>query len=134
MSRRLLACRSVSAAAELLSLSWDELHSIMERAVKRGLERREWEGLRHVGMDEKSPSAMSSGPNGFGRGQSYVSLLTDLDRARVLEVMKDNNREAADLLLATLPAEVRAAIEAVCIDMARPSTSLPAMGCVKLRE
>ena len=115
----------MSAAAELLSLSWDELHSIMERAVKRGLERREWEGLRHVGMDEKSPSAMSSGPNGFGRGQSYVSLLTDLDRARVLEVMKDNNREAADLLLATLPAEVRAAIEAVCIDMARPSTSLP---------
>lgn len=103
----LLACRSVSAAAELLKLSWDELHSIMERAVKRGLERRELEGLRHVGMDEKS----------FGSGQSYVSLLTDLDRARVLEVMKDNNREAADLLLATLPAEVRAAIDAVCIDM-----------------
>ena len=103
----LLACRSVSAAAELMGLSWDELHSIMERAVKRGLERRELEGLRHVGMDEKS----------FGKGQSYVSLLTDLDRARVLEVMKDNNREAADLLLATLPAEVRAAIEAVCIDM-----------------
>ena len=102
----LLACRSVSAAAELLSLSWDELQTIMERAVQRGLLRRELAGLRHVGMDEKS----------FGRGQSYVSLLTDLGRARVLEVMKGNNREAADLLLATLPAEVRAAIEAVCID------------------
>ena len=46
----------------------------MERAVQRGLERRELAGLRHVGMDEKS----------FGRGQSDVSLLTDLDRARVL--------------------------------------------------
>ena len=56
----LLACRSVSAAAELLSLSWDELQTIMERAVERGLERRELEGLRHVGMDEKS----------FGKGQS----------------------------------------------------------------
>ena len=103
----LLACRSVSAAAELMGLSWDELHSIMERAVKRGLERRDLEGLRHVGMDEKS----------FGRGQSDVSLLTDLDQARVLEVMKDNNREAADLLLTTLPEGVRAGIKAVCIDM-----------------
>ena len=103
----LLACRSVSAAAELMGLSWDELQTIMERAVKRGLERRKLAGLRHVGMDEKS----------FGKGQSSVSLLTDLDRARVLEVMKDNHREAADLLLATLPAEVRAGIEAVCLDM-----------------
>ena len=103
----LLACRSVSAAAELLGLSWDQLHLIMERAVERGLERRELEGLRHVGMDEKS----------FAKGQSYVSLLTDLDAGRVLEVMEGNNREAADLLLATLPPEVLKSIEAVCIDM-----------------
>ena len=103
----LLACRSVSAAAELLRLSWDELQRIMERAVQRGWERRELAGLRNVGRDEKS----------FGKGQSYVSLWTDLDRARVLEVMKDNSREAADLLLATLPAQVCEAIEAVCIDM-----------------
>ena len=89
-----------------MGLSWDELHAIMARAVQRGLDRREWAGLRQVGMDEKS----------FGRGQSYVSLLTDLDQARVLEVMQENHREAADLLLATLPEEVRAGIEAVCID------------------
>ena len=103
----LLACRSVSAAAELLGLSWDQLQAIMERAVERGLERREWEGLRHVGMDEKS----------FAKGQSYVSLLNDLDGGRVLEVEEGNDREAADGLLAALPAEVREALEAVCIDM-----------------
>ena len=103
----LLACRSVSAAAELLGLSWDQIHLIMERAVERGLERRELEELRHVGMDEKS----------FGQGQSYVSLLTDLDAGRVLEVQEGNNREAADLLLESLPQEVKQAIEAVCIDM-----------------
>ena len=107
-----LACHSVSAAAELMGLSWDELQRIMERAVKRGLERRELErreleGLRHVGMEE----------NSFGRGQSSVSRLTDLDRARVLEVMKDNHREAADLLLATRPEDVRAGIKAVGIAM-----------------
>jgi len=58
-------------------------------------------------MDEKS----------FAKGQSYVSLLTDLDQGRVLEVMPGNDREAADLLLASLPPETLEAIEAVCIDM-----------------
>ena len=103
----LRACASVSAAAELLGLSWDQLHLIMERAVERGMERRELEELRHVGMDEKS----------FAKGQSYVSLLTDLDEGRVLEVMEGNDREAADMLFATLPEEVLKAIEAVAIDM-----------------
>jgi len=103
----LLACRSVSAAAELLRLSWDQVHAIMERAVERGLDRRQLEELRHVGMDEKS----------FAKGQSYVSLLTDLEAGRVLEVMEGNDREAADMLFATLPEEALERIEAVCIDM-----------------
>ncbi len=83
--------------------------------MERGLERRELDELRHVGMDEKS----------FAKGQSYVSLLTDLDAGRVLEVMEGKDREAADLLFATLPEEALAAIEAVAIDMARPSADLP---------
>jgi transposase len=103
----LLACRSVSAAGELLGCSWDQLHAIMERAVARGLARRQLEALRQVGMDEKS----------FARGQSFVWLLTDLEEARVLEVEEGYDREAADQLLARLPAEALAGIEAVCIDM-----------------
>jgi transposase len=105
----LLACRGVSAAAQLRGLSWDQLHLIMERAVERGLKRRELEELRHVGMDEKS----------FAKGQSYVSLLTDLDQGRVLEVKEGNDLEAADLLFASLPQEVLGAIEAVCIEIER---------------
>jgi transposase len=103
----LLACRSVSAAGGLLSLSWDQVHRIMERAVERGMDRRELEGLRYVGLDEKS----------FLKGQSYVSLLTDLDASRVLEVMEGNDREAAEMLFATLPEEVLAGLKAVCTDM-----------------
>lgn len=105
----LLACRGVSAAAQLLGLSWDQLHLLMERAVERGLQRRELKELRSVGMDEKS----------FAKGQSYVSLLTDLgpEQGRVLEVTPGNDREAADLLFGSLPAEVLQGIEAVCIDM-----------------
>lgn len=103
----LLAARSVSAAAELLDLSWDQLQLIMERAVERGLERRRLEGLWIVGMDEKS----------FGKGQDYISLLNDLDGSRVVEVMPGNDLEAAQALLESLPEEVRTGIDAVCIDM-----------------
>lgn len=105
--RVLLACQSISAAQELVDLSWDQLHRIMERAVDRGLERRDMEKLRHLGMDEKS----------FAKGQSYVSVMTDLDEGRVLEVMEGRDKTAGQLLLATLPEEVAQAIEAVCIDM-----------------
>jgi hypothetical protein len=69
----------------------------MERAVARGRRPREWEGLCHLGLDEKS----------FGRGQSSISLLTDRKGSRVLEVTPDNDRAAADQLLASLPEPVR---------------------------
>jgi transposase len=108
--RVLLACRSLSAAGDLLGLSWDQLHRIMERAVERGLERRELEHLRYLGLDEKS----------FAKGQSYVSVMTDLEGSRVLEVMEGADKSAAEILLATLPEEVMEKIEAVCMDMSGP--------------
>jgi transposase len=88
----LLASRSLTQAKELLGLHWDSLQAIMERAVERGLERRELEHLRYLGVDEKS----------FGKGQSYISLLTDLEGSRVLEVMEGRDQEAAEFLFATL--------------------------------
>ena len=40
------ACASVHAACELLKLQWKHVHAIMERAVKRGMERRMVGGLK----------------------------------------------------------------------------------------
>jgi transposase len=80
------ACGNVKSAASLLCLGWDSVHLIMERAVERGLECRELDSLQYVGIDEKS----------FRRGQSYVSILTDLTGRRVLEVVEDRTEEAAD--------------------------------------
>ena len=71
----LQACANVSSAADLPGLNWDGVHSIIERAVERGLERRSLEGIHHVGMDEMS----------FGKGRHYVSVMTDPDNNRVLE-------------------------------------------------
>ena len=106
----LLASASVSQACELLGLSWDTAQEIMRRAVERGLETRQLEGLKHLGMDEKS----------FKRGQSYITLLTDLDRSRVLDVVEDRTVEAADRLWQTLSPEQKQAVEAVAVDMWEP--------------
>jgi len=101
------ACGNVKSAAALLGLDWDRVHRIMERAVERGLACRELESLQYVGIDEKS----------FRRGQSYVSILTDLTGRRVLEVVEDRTEEAVDGLWKDLSDEQKQQIEAVAIDM-----------------
>jgi transposase len=101
------ACGNVKAAASLLRLDWDSVHRIMERAVERGLARRDLESVPHVGIDEKN----------FGRGQSYISLLTDLTASRVLEVVEGRTEEAANQLWKAIPQEQRAEVEAVAMDM-----------------
>ena len=106
----LLASGSISQGCELLGISWDTAQEIMRRAVERGLERRQLEDLKHLGMDEKS----------FRRGQSYVTLLTDLDQSRVLDVVEERTAEAADRLWDTLSPEQKQAIEAVAVDMWEP--------------
>ena len=101
------ACRSLTQAAEVLRLDWDSVHRIVERAVERGLARRSTEGVRYVGLDEKS----------FGRGQRYVSIATDIKVARVLEVVPGNDQAAGESLWLALAPEQRAKVEAAAMDM-----------------
>jgi len=68
------------------------------------------EDLKHLGMDEKS----------FGRGQSYITLLTDLEQSRVLDVVEDRTAEAAGQLLQTLTPEQKETVEAMAVDMWEP--------------
>lgn len=106
----LLCARSLTQAANLLGLSWDEVDHIVRRAVARGLSRREFTTLQHLGIDEKS----------FGAGQSYISLLTDLDEGRVLEVVEERTQAAAEALWETLPEKQRQEVVAVALDMWEP--------------
>ena len=101
--------RSLSQACELLRLDWSSTHRIMERAVERGLERRNLEEVHYLGMDEKS----------FKRGHSYISTLVDLngDGPRVLEVSAGRDIHAAKELLNSLPEPVRESVKAVAMDM-----------------
>jgi len=88
------ACRSLKQAGVLLSLSYDQLQRIMDRAVQR------------VGVDEKS----------FRRGHGYASIITDLDESRVLEVVENRDGEAAKALFDSL-GENAGKIHAVAMDM-----------------
>lgn len=106
----LSASATVSQACALLDIGWETAHEIMRRAVARGVERRQAEGLRHLGMDEKS----------FGRGQSYITLMTDLEEGRVLDVTEGRTTESAEQLWRTLSPEQKEGVEAVAMDMWEP--------------
>jgi transposase len=81
----LLACSSIKQACALLQIGWDTGQEIMRRAVERGLLVRDLESIRYVGIDEKS----------FRRGQSYITLMTDVQGHRVLEVQPERDTKAA---------------------------------------
>lgn len=101
------ACTTLEAAGELLGLDWSSLNRIMQRAVDRGMLRRDWQEMKHMGIDEKS----------FRRGQSYVTLGCDLGRGVVLEVSEGHDTAAARKLITSVPEEVRRKIQAVAADM-----------------
>lgn len=101
------AASSTEKARTLLRLSWGSVQRIMDNAVQRGLERREVDKVQHVGIDEKS----------FGKGHNYISVMTDIDGSRVLEVSEGRDEAAADALWEALPEAQRENVEAVAIDM-----------------
>jgi len=105
--RVLQACSNVEAARKLLGLSWQQADDIRTRAVERGLERRGEESIERLGIDEKS----------FGKHHDYLSVMTDLDQGRVLEVVPERKQEAAETLLLTLSAQQRQGVLAVAMDM-----------------
>lgn len=102
-----LLATSQKAVSERLGLSWDEVHGIMERAVARGLARRQADPIPRIGVDEKA----------FRKGHKYATLVTDLDRGRVLYVAQERKQASLDGFWGTLTAEQLASIEAVAMDM-----------------
>ena len=105
--RVLQASSSVEQARLLLGLSWGCAHGIMERAVQRGLLARSLDDVAHVGLDEKN----------FGRGQDYISVMTDIEGPRVLDVSQGRDEAAADALWDTLSQEQKGNVQAVAMDM-----------------
>jgi transposase len=101
---------SQKAVAEQLHLSWDEVHGIMERAVERGLARRQAEEIPRLGVDEKA----------FRKGHKYLTLVNDLRRNRVLYVAEGREQSSLDGFWGTITEAQRDSIEAAAMDMWDP--------------
>ena len=67
---------STSAVAEQFDLSWDEVDGVMQRAVARGLSRREEQRPKRLGVDETS----------FQKHHEYVTVISDMTRGVVVDV------------------------------------------------
>jgi len=98
---------SISAVADLLDLTWDQVDGIMARAVTRGLARRKHEAPPRMGVDETS----------FQRRHEYVTVVSDLDTSEVLYVADDRSTSSLDGYFDTLSKDELARIEAVSMDM-----------------
>ena len=101
---------SVTAACKLLGITWDEAWGIKERAVRRGLARREPDEVAQIGIDEKA----------IAKGHKYYTLVYDLVNPRVLFLTPDREKASLDRFWPTLMPWQINSIEAVAMDMWDP--------------
>lgn len=98
---------SLSAVARRMKMSWNAVNTIMERAVRRGLLRREEVSPRRLNVDETS----------FARRHDYVTVVSDGETGNVLHVAEDRKTESLGGYYATLSEAQKEAIESVGMDM-----------------
>lgn len=105
----LFATQVQAKTAKLLRLSAGQVHDIMERAVNRGLNRRDKsELIEHLSIDEKS----------FQKGHHYITVLGDSVGGSVLDVCETRTKEAANALLKkTLTKAQQSNILSITMDM-----------------
>jgi transposase len=98
---------SISAVARLMKMSWDQADGIMERAVRRGLARREPKTLTRIGVDEVSAK----------RGHRFLTIVSDHVEGTVEHVAFGRKKSALDSFYAGLTPAQRKAIRVVSMDM-----------------
>lgn len=98
---------STSAVARLMGLSWNAIDGIMQRAVTRGLLRREEHNATRLGVDETA----------FRKRHDYVTVVSDQESGTVLYVGPDRKKATLGAWYGSLTDEQQAAIESVSMDM-----------------
>jgi transposase len=103
----LQSTQTVKSAMAILRLKWDATWHIIKKAVKRGKARKEPSPLPRIGIDEKA----------FSKGQSYVSMIYDLDNSTVEAISDGHDTQAAVSCFSQLSEAQIDSIEAVAMDM-----------------
>jgi transposase len=103
----LLATQTVKGAMSILGTKWDQTWGIVERAVARGKARKEATAIPRLGIDEKA----------FLKGQSYITLLYDLDNRTVEAISDGNDTDSGISCLSQLSETQIQSVEAIAMDM-----------------
>jgi len=77
-----LKVATVRAVSERMKISWDEAWGVMERAVSRGLARREDTPIEELAVDETS----------FQKRHEYVTVLVDRKTGTVIDILDDRKK------------------------------------------
>lgn len=98
---------TVEGAKRLLNLSWDEVHGVMKRSVKRGKARKKRKPRPLIGVDEKS----------LKKRHRYMTIVCDIKEGTVEHVSEGRKAESLEEYYSSLSSEELEGIEAVSMDM-----------------
>jgi transposase len=110
---RLAQVLPLTQVAALMHVSWDTVKQIDQRALAARLgpmEAADLSGVRRIAIDEFA----------IHKGQTYASLVVDVDTKRVLWVARGRDAGALDGFFAALGPQGCAHLEAVVLDLAIP--------------
>lgn len=110
---RLAQVMALSKVAALYHVSWDTVKQIDHRALAARLgplETMDFSGVRRIAIDEFA----------LHKGQTYATLVVDVDTKRVLWIARGREASALDGFFTALGPTGCARIEAVVIDLAIP--------------
>ena len=110
----LLLSKNQSKTAEFFDTTFDIVHGIMLRAVKRGLNKRDLTEMPALSIDEKS----------FSNGHNYLTVLSDPYQKRVLDVIEGRRQEnTEELIISTLTPKLLEKVKLFTMDMWDPFMS-----------
>lgn len=101
---------SIKTVAKNFDISWDQVDGIMQRAVKRGLERRQRTQPANIGVDETS----------FQKRHEYVTVILDKDRGVVIDILQDRKSKTLSDWLKTQDICDFGALNSISMDMWDP--------------
>ena len=107
----LQATQNQTKAAAILKISFSQIHSIMSKAVNRGLSRRKKMDIKYMGIDEKS----------MKRGHTYITVATDIQTGTIIDITENRTQKATKQLLNTIKSTHNLLpLKAVSMDMWKP--------------
>jgi len=100
----------VTGCMRLTGISWHTGWRIVEKAVARGLARKERRIPEYIGIDEKA----------FAKRHTYETLICDLERGTVEYVVDDRSQESLETYYRQFNKEELGGVKAIAMDMWDP--------------